>query len=433
MNNKKGFILSTYVYILLVFFLLLLGTMLAVLNNTRILSKKLKEQSSNTSGLVNKDFSFVLLGDKEILLRKGEEFVDSGFIIKSSGGNDLSDIVKMNGSVNNDVIGTYELTYTATYNGVTRTLTRIVRVVDNIATNYLNELYTYKSNENGLFKDDTADKNIRYTGTSPKNYVNFNDELWRIIGTFNITTASGTTEKLVKIVRDESIGNYSWDSSESSINGGYGINEWSQADLMTELNTLYLNQGSGTCYNGVNNASTACDFGTTGISNTYRSMIEEIVWNTGAFEWNDNGITVETVYNAERGTTTGKECTSGDYCNDSVTRTTTWQGKVGLIYPSDYAYASTNTSCRAKVNDFSNSSCKNYNWLHSNTNYWVISPGGNPSEARGAWVVNGNGFVGSYYAYFGDGVRPAIYLKSNVSITSGDGSSTSPYQISINS
>ena len=64
MKNKKGFILSTYVYILLVFFLLLLGTMLAVLNNTRILSNKLKEQSSNTSGLVNKDFSFVLLGDK---------------------------------------------------------------------------------------------------------------------------------------------------------------------------------------------------------------------------------------------------------------------------------------------------------------------------------------------------------------------------------
>ena len=50
--KKNGFIMSTYVYILLVFFLLLLGTMLVVLNNTRLLANKIKE---NTDG--NIDFN----------------------------------------------------------------------------------------------------------------------------------------------------------------------------------------------------------------------------------------------------------------------------------------------------------------------------------------------------------------------------------------
>lgn len=63
--KKNGFIMSTYVYILLVFFLLLLGTMLVVLNNTRLLANKIKE---NTDG--NIDFNLVLKGDKEIFIEK---------------------------------------------------------------------------------------------------------------------------------------------------------------------------------------------------------------------------------------------------------------------------------------------------------------------------------------------------------------------------
>ena len=33
--------------------------------------------------------------------------------------------------------------------------------------------------------DDTTDKNLRYIGANPNNYVSFNNELWRIIGVFN--------------------------------------------------------------------------------------------------------------------------------------------------------------------------------------------------------------------------------------------------------
>lgn len=79
------------------------------------------------------------------------------------------------------------------------------------------------SNTEELIIDDFG--NIRYVGEYPKNYIKFNDEGWRIIGLFEVMTASGTTEKLMKIVRDESIGNMSWDSSASSVNKGWGINQ----------------------------------------------------------------------------------------------------------------------------------------------------------------------------------------------------------------
>ena len=456
MKNKKGFILSTYVYILLVFFLLLLSTMLAVLNNTRLLSNKLKEQSSSTSGLANKDFSFVLLGDKDMTLFKGDEFIDPGYIIKTSGGHDLSNIVKVTGSVNSDTAGMYELTYTATYNGVTKTLSRNVEVVMLPTAVEKIESLAITGNTEGLIPDDTTDHNIRYAGGSPKNYISFNNELWRIIGTFNVTTSSGNTEKLVKIVRDSSIGSYSWDSSTGNNNGahgtgevndGYGVNQWGSstytngstyegADLMRELNSFYLNSQSGTCYNGFNNLTTSCNFSEIGIKDAYRSMIETVIWSTGAFGLETSALAA---YGQERGTTTGKSCTSGApnsavYCTDSVNRTTTWQGKVGLIYPSDYGYASTNTSCRGKINEDSSYSCKNDNWLHINLTYWTISPVARPDLSVSAWCTSSDGHISNYYggASVSAGVRPTVYLKSDVSIIGGDGSSTNPYKISMN-
>ena len=307
-----------------------------------------------------------------------------------------------------------------------------------------------ESNTEGL--ETTSEGNIRYTGGSPKNYIKFNEEDWRIIGIFNVTTAEGKEEKLVKIVSNSSIGGYSWDSSEGNnddsheegeVNDGYGINQWGEvkdedeniiyegADLMRELNTLYLNQESGTCYNGPNNASNACDFSATsavkGINGIYRNMIENVVWNTGTFIW---GSSAQDAYNAERETKTGKTCTSGAGCTDEVTRTTSWTGKIGLIYPSDYGFASTNSSCRNNINDTTSYSCKNDNWLQGDTTYWTISPRANLNFSSGVYRIDYSGFVGNGNARVANDVKPSVYLKSNASITSGDGTEQNPYQLS---
>ena len=57
--------------------------------------------------------------------------------------------------------------------------------------------------------NDDPDGNVRYMGADPNNYVLFNNELWRIIGVFDVaSTYGGPTEKRLKIIRNESIGNY---------------------------------------------------------------------------------------------------------------------------------------------------------------------------------------------------------------------------------
>ncbi len=81
--------------------------------------------------------------------------------------------------------------------------------------------------------DEDPDKNIRYVGANPNNYVSFNNELWRMIGVFN------GQAKLIR--NDFYIEDIEWDKPEA--NGGHGdhgINDWSKATLQVELNETYL-------------------------------------------------------------------------------------------------------------------------------------------------------------------------------------------------
>ena len=292
--------------------------------------------------------------------------------------------------------------------------------------------------KNGLEVDETTDKNLRYVGASPKNYLKFNDEIWRIIGVFNnITTLDEQehekTESLVKIVRNDSLGNYSWDSSESTTNSGYGINEWSQADLMYELNcdgksTKYcrdditegylsnLTTGSTTWYNGSNNAKN----GTYEYSKNIRSLsidkVAKVRWNTSRTTYNANALNS---YNQERSTTLISTP------SDNVPRTNTWKGKIALIYPSDYGYASTDTACRSRLGS---SNCKNENWLFNSTYQWTLSP--YSSNASGVFRASSGGSVYVNDAFRTYGVRPVLFLKSNVVITGGTGDEKDPYTIS---
>jgi len=321
------------------------------------------------------------------------------------------------------------------------------------AVTYINNLYndTNVRSKFGLTKDNTNNQNIRYVGSNGvvKNYVQFGNtgELWRIIGVFEVETAEGDTEELVKIVRDEpfkdSEGNalwMSWDSSAETINSGNGINEWSQSDLKEMLNTYYIGNGTTCTYcNGENQAtcSNSCNSIVTPINSTYTSMIESVIWNTGAIEWNDDGITPIEAYNAERGSTTGKICSStkddgsaNNRCNDTVTRKTEWEGKIGLIYPSDWGYASTDPDCTDITDDYG--TCYQSNWLFDYSWYWTLSPHAHSGNADNVWGVD------SHYAVSDDtsstgGVRAALYLKSDVQIIDGDGSKNNPYKLELNS
>ena len=286
---------------------------------------------------------------------------------------------------------------------------------------------------NGLKKDNTPDQNIRYYGSDPNNYVRFNNELWRIIGVFGNN---------VKLVRKDSLGSLSWDSSESSINGGVGINQWGEskdadgneyagADLQVYLNKMYYGGTSVTCYGGTKNSTTTCPTNT--LDNTAKALIDNHTWNTGAPNhstlYNSTTQSYDTVefYKAERGTVNGKICSSGTYCNDTVTRTTEWTGYIGLPYVTDYAYASSENDCNTKIDQSSTYKCKNNNWMHRSTSTWYMSPYAIPYNATSVWYVYGDGSSGLSLAADALSAFPTIYLKSNVLIDSGKGTSSDPY------
>ncbi len=309
-----------------------------------------------------------------------------------------------------------------------------------LATNYLYDILD-KGTTN-LAYDDTDDSNLRYIGSSPYNYIDIGDRnssggkiLWRIIGIMNNMTVINNDESesmgqsLIKIIRADSIGSYSWDSSANSVNGGYGVNEWSGADLMTTLNTeAYWNKTSGECYNNSNNTKTACDFSSTGLTESVKGKLVKVRWNTGTmpdeYSSNTSKITASYMYQGERSAHNGKEqCSGGSYCNDPVERKTTWDGYIGLMYPSDYGYAvggSVRSECLAKTMykwSESTPDCKGNDWLLPTSSYeWTITPVPYSSNAHIVFRVSSGGNVSNNNAHSARAIRPVAYLKSNIKI-----------------
>ena len=249
----------------------------------------------------------------------------------------------------------------------------------------------------------------RYEGKNPNNYVLFNDELWRVIGVFSMKTASGNTQNLVKLIRNDILDGLAWNSS--------GSNDWSSAKLQQTLNNGYLNAVDSSC--NFYRYTKTCYFSETGINSTARNMIESVVWNLGGRA--DEAATADTFYTAERGTTVD----SG--------RPTEWTGKVGLMYPSDYGYAVLASSCERTTNlgDYDSTACAGNNWLKSDSYQWTLTP--SSSYSFYAFSVAGNGILyvrDRFYGNYGYGVRPSIYLKSNIAIMGGSGSYSDPYLLS---
>ena len=344
------------------------------------------------------------------------------------------------------------------------TIAKIVEGSDPTSTAVIDKGTDASGCTNTLAYDDFG--NLRYVGANPCNYVTFNGETagWRIIGVF---------DNQIKLIRNESIGDYPWDSSASNINDGGGINQWGEsgtytgADLMKLLNpgydtnvaedasgnaitgtyfnnSLYWNKGTGNCYNSTDStedAYTTCDFSTTGLSESAKSMIDKHTWNLGSQGENDvhtsgNGLGLsKKFYEYERSNNTGKICTSGTYCNDTVNRTTTWEGYVGLMYPSDYGYA---VGGEARENCLANTNLFNYNTNNCYVNDWLSRPTNTEQRTMSPYESSADvvfivllGYATNLATHYDYAVRPTLFLKSNVEISGGTGSATNPYTLKM--
>ena len=283
----------------------------------------------------------------------------------------------------------------------------------------------FAANNTDIFNEN----GIRYEGADPNNYICLDNKttgacsssslLFRIIGLFDEDTSSnGTsssgTKKLLKIIDTNNYGGTSgkvWNSA--------GTNNWSTASLKTELNGPYL----------------TTLLGTSNVNSKLSSAIANAKWHLGgASSSNYNTLTAEGIYKEERNA-------SAIYSGNP----SSIYAKVGLMYPSDYGYATvggTTTNregCRAKaVYDYDTVDCKNNDWLFTSQNSfvnnyeWLLSPYSmNSTDAAhlysGGYVhLNGYRVVGGKFA-----VRPTFYLDSSILkiVGTGDGSSSNPYRV----
>ena len=301
-------------------------------------------------------------------------------------------------------------------------------------TKVINNGITYNyDTTNSLMQD--IGGNLRYYGASPNNYIYFNCsdysnqssstcETWRIIGVF---------DGKLKLIRGSQIGSYSWDNKNTSTGAedNYGKNDWTDARLMKILNpgyeseatggSLYYNAKSGNCYTGQNNATTTCDFTSTGIKNAEtRSMILDNTYSL--LGWDDSSVYSNQMYEYER--STGSVYTG---------RPTSWIGKIALAYPSDYGYAADLGKCTKTLFYYRDSTCTSNNWMKSmmTSSNWLLTPFSDDPVI--VWNIRSTGYVYHYdnYPYVASGVTPVLYLSSELSIKAGTGTSSSPYQLSV--
>ncbi len=313
--------------------------------------------------------------------------------------------------------------------------------------------------DTSLAYDGTTDNNLRYIGANPRNYISFNDELWRIVGVMNnIEDENGNKSSKVKIVRAKPIFDLYWDVGRPGINERYGINEWSQAALNKVLNpgfehnidsdyssseyvnnSLYWNRQTGKClYNAYSypnyyTSARNCDFSTIGIKNEFKQYIAKVKWNTGTVE-HTNSKNYKNLYNMERGP--AEKCTRNDNkCNDNVDRTSSVIENIGLLYTSDYVLATSGGYSKSRIGCLNSDitlwdreNCDSKSWI--NTGY-SLSPAYISDTGYCVKIIHNSVSTGRADEHYD--IYPALYLNDSALITNGNGSQNNPYTINNNS
>lgn len=319
-------------------------------------------------------------------------------------------------------------------------------------TAVINNSITYQYDTTHSLMKDVGD-NIRYYGSSPNNYIYFNCsdysnqssstcEIWRIIGAFD--------DKL-KLMRNDSIGTIEYDNDKedtylvglsnndniqktndllyiidteskrmTSIKNvpgkvdtdDSGTNDYSVSSLQKILNNYYYNSNN---YSG----NSSYTFTNIGIKNDVtRNIISSNNYYLGGIQYEVN-YNVNKIYQEERST----EVYDGN--------ATTWTGKLAIPYPSDYGYAVDLNKCSKSLNLYNDAVCISNNWMSSisTSEIWLLNPRTDTSNQSSSIVSNKISFspVDDKKAIF-----PTLYLDSKLTIKSGSGTSSSPYQLSVN-
>ena len=287
------------------------------------------------------------------------------------------------------------------------------------------------SSGDGLYEDQYENGRYIYRGQSPNNYVEFNNELWRII--------AKETDGTYKIIRDEllpqnagyttiafdTVGYRSYEKNTyctnlqgdwgcgvyGKVSGTYQSPDGRMSGTVTEDSSIadYLN---GEYYNGLTPIA--------------RAQIQQHVYYIGPVELYDE---------------TGNDSISKNIAGEKMN---TWTGNIGLVNVSDVLKASTNPACTSVTDQYnqlmdSGTSTCNSNYLldlPDETGYWTINNAVWESGDSSHYVWGAAQHAGMAGLVdddanddYIDGARPVLYLRSNIQFTSGNGTKSQPFQI----
>ena len=231
------------------------------------------------------------------------------------------------------------------------------------------------------------DNSYRYSGANPNNYVCFGatgadcqneDNQYRIIGVFN---------DQVKLIKATSYGSYAWDADN--------INSWdgtTKPDIYTTLNTTYYNT----------------------LGSEWQGLIADHNFEVGGIDMS-NTNTAKQYYDVEVGTG------QSGYVENM---------KIGLMYISDYGYGASTDKWTIALNSLSYGTD---NWLFSGSgsDEWLISRSNIVADRAFTVDFSDSGLVRSDDVGSTSFIRPSFYLNSNVELTSGTGTSSDPFILSL--
>lgn len=227
-----------------------------------------------------------------------------------------------------------------------------------------------------------------FKGKNPNNYLIFENACWRIIHI--------TQNDLLKIVHmgktaDNTCNNIDFKQgnvNNNSIVWGFDNNNFLESSIKNKL-TEWSSQ------NNINNIL-SIDF----TSND--SKVALVEWNIGTIDFKSTSNSLNADILDER-------------------KDNNFVSKLGLISVTDYLKAG------CKLGSFySNSSCKDNNYLYSGINYWTLI--GEGITDNKAWAVVEDGSVNTAPITDDFGIYPVIYLNSDIKIT-GKGTAIEPYVV----
>ena len=272
----------------------------------------------------------------------------------------------------------------------------------------------------GLYYDGNTGE-YYYRGANPNNYIEFSGDVWRIM--------SISPQGNLKIIKEDRIDltgysgvnpndNYTGRFDESGATGRrtsgycsqgnaptYGCNAWGTMDS-------FINEG---VYGGSGKVTGNSEINLY-LNRIYKSSLSDLTYVQFNMTWNIGPA------GSMNDTLTFSQL-------EDMEKSYIWNGDIALITKSEYIRTNSNNTCLNASQLFSQSStCKNTNYLNKDDyKYWLLSPYSN--YTRLIFVLNGGKTVNVNTNNFNYSVRPALYLKSNITLTGNGTNDENIYKI----